>query len=956
MYSSCSWLVTKRDALDTCSKDIRIVFINNRIISKKHNREVNKNCQIKSRENTRNSNDRSFRLLPPIPNVDALIAEKSSHNKISQSCPSRDNSTKTIKEPARQIKRNTFLVHEPSIFTVSDNKEIHDNKDVCDNKETSSSDFTMDGVANKAINNESPTSGSAPIHEYDFYETDTREDDSLTQSEKCGVESVKITFQHSISQSTDSECDDRLENMYTEPLSTVDYLSPFDNMAIDLAQHTDAERLKRPTSLSFEETDGYVPSLRRNKTALRRARSGKLENGSIMDYISISMVSPDLADKVMDWAIQPKSPSESKLSLPEKQPNKCKCIYFKNLWAFLIAFIMCIALAALIFYTEGYFVPKEIKTPATNGTNLKLSDVVPLVTDNKHNGTVSNVTYPTVEESKLPPKVSINWPPNAGLAFALAITLLIAFAVAISKRARCIALLTLPGITTSRGRAIMLTIILRLLVTGPITNTLDNAKKIPEATSCQVEMLSKEVKAIQSDILARIHEYSKEFEETARRMFALQIETLKRIIDAPIRTLESVLSGFQNIKIDISGVNASIIVNNITFYAHDVEDYANEVDAIRYFERPNVTGTDSLSTLGGKLSAEFEDKTYVIRQVLSVLGSVLSVSVLLVFIQACCYHRGYRRHLDHDNIYITHGFKKLDQERRGHLKKTLLPLRRKERSQLIDSTSCCLSGQERVAILWGLIIILPFLAAAVLLIGLDFVLYRTLEVIRKEANVTVSIDGGSGFKIVLNDTSPRIKQLYYQEVPLLFNSNSTSFNYSMEINTERCLPDPLPPFYENTTKLGYLIGMFVGIFVLTILQSYGIRLQHKIAATYYPIREQQRVVYLYHNMMTQRVTFAQLLLGKFMNRNKFVDQDIGFRRWLAAKSPRFGRVMKTIGMLTEHSCVSCGSLKNLRQISDEWCCRTCINRLDKTSKTISKSLSIKSTPTKYSTLPNTHVI
>ncbi|CAH1785287.1 unnamed protein product [Owenia fusiformis] len=619
-----------------------------------------------------------------------------------------------------------------------------------------------------------------------------------------------------------------------DPSSTVEYLSNIDNMAIDLSGHHPEMRPSlRPTSLLLEEDAmADMPSLRKNKTALRNARNAKHQNASIMDYINLSMVSPVVGETMSDWVmVHPQSLTRTYSNSSElERGNKCKCKYFKNIWAFFIALLFCCSLIALIFYTEGYLVPEKKPNTNSNGTSFGIK----LFGQNASFDTPRNDTnaerLPVVEAVNHAPKII--YPPPAGVAIALGIAFLIALAVAMSQRARCIALLTLPGITTSRGRAIMLTIILRLLPTGPITNTLDNAKKIPEATSCQVKMLSQEVRSIQSALLERVHGYSREFEATVRQMFALQIETLKKIIDAPKRLLGD---AFGDIGIDVSGINASVRIHNITLFAHDLEDYSNKVDAERYFDLPNVTGTESLATIGSKLNAEFADKTYFIRRLLSILGSVLSVSVVLVLIQACCYHRGYQRHLDYDNIYVTSAFKELDTERRFQMKKTLLPLRRKERAQYIDSTSCCLSGQERVSVLWGLIVILPFLAGAVLLCLLDFVLYRTLEVIREEANVTVVIDGGTGFKVSLNDTSPRISQLLYQSVPLLFKSNSTTFDYFMQINTERCLPDPLPPFYEDTTRLGHLIAMFGGIFILTILQSYGARLQHKIAAAYYPV-------------------------------------------------------------------------------------------------------------------------
>ncbi|CAH1792631.1 unnamed protein product, partial [Owenia fusiformis] len=170
-----------------------------------------------------------------------------------------------------------------------------------------------------------------------------------------------------------------------------------------------------------------------------------------------------------------------------------------------------------------------------------------------------------------------------------------------------------------------------------------------------------------------------------------------------------------------------------------------------------------------------------------------------VIFQACLYLRGYLHDLDYDNIYITSAFKRFDKG-----ESNLLPLRKKERVHFIDSTAFCLSKQELVSILRGILIILALLAAAVLLCGMDVLIYLVLEVVRKEANVTVLINGGSGFEVALNDTSPSISQILHQEVPILLKGNSTHFKYSLELNTAPCLPDPSPPFYEDKTQLVYL--------------------------------------------------------------------------------------------------------------------------------------------------------
>ncbi|CAH1792692.1 unnamed protein product [Owenia fusiformis] len=400
---------------------------------------------------------------------------------------------------------------------------------------------------------------------------------------------------------------------------------------------------------------------------------------------------------------------------------------------------------------------------------------------------------------------------------------------------------------------------------------------IPDIIPCQIGMISQEIMAMQS---ASGGAYNKEFEDAVKRMTTLNIETIKKIIDVPKQTLEMFSSALKHVILDINGVNASITVNNVTLSLHDVEDYENDVNTIRHIEHPSVKGTDSLFTIGAKVSALFVDTTNFIQQLLSYMLWIVAFAITIcMLIQACYFLYRYLRYHD-DNIYFTsEEFKKLDWENN---ESKLLPLRGQERTQLIDSKSWwqrCPSCSQLLVILWEVfhLFIPTFFAMVVLFCVFDGLLYQTIEVLQREANVSVVIGGGSGFEVVFNNTSPGIRQLYH-----LFPSNSTSFNYSFEVNTEGCLPIPLPPFYQDSTKLGCLIGMCIGIVFLTFLNpyAYGRKIQHKIAAMFYPKREQERISYLYRDLLNQR----EMCDGN----------DIPVLHWFAARIPLFKRVLKML--------------------------------------------------------------
>ncbi|CAH1792630.1 unnamed protein product, partial [Owenia fusiformis] len=145
----------------------------------------------------------------------------------------------------------------------------------------------------------------------------------------------------------------------------------------------------------------------------------------------------------------------------------------------------CIVLASLLFYVEEHSVPNQ-----------------------KTNGTVNTTAKPVHGETKSHIEDDSYYPPTEEVALVMTVSVLTSLAVVKFKCVRVIALLALPGISTSRGRAIMLTIIIRLLLSGPITNSLDNARKIKGTISCQVNMFSEELKNMQSALLLDIQEFT----------------------------------------------------------------------------------------------------------------------------------------------------------------------------------------------------------------------------------------------------------------------------------------------------------------------------------------------------------------------------------------------------------------------------------------------------------------
>ena len=73
---------------------------------------------------------------------------------------------------------------------------------------------------------------------------------------------------------------------------------------------------------------------------------------------------------------------------------------------------------------------------------------------------------------------------HIGLLTSSALTLTVGIASIFSRHTRCILMLIMPGIVTGRGRAFLLTVVLGLLIEGPVNSINYNINQIIESTIC----------------------------------------------------------------------------------------------------------------------------------------------------------------------------------------------------------------------------------------------------------------------------------------------------------------------------------------------------------------------------------------------------------------------------------------------------------------------------------------
>ena len=402
-------------------------------------------------------------------------------------------------------------------------------------------------------------------------------------------------------------------------------------------------------------------------------------------------------------------------------------------------------------------------------------------------------------------------------------------------------------------------------------------------------------------------------------------------IRGQVDRFEDVIHNMQTLMVAFGGFfnprpMITIPLGNYTLTEFDIFNYTNQPNVTEFYSKPNISSKNPLESIKEGVETEIRNQTETLHGIVSTLNTVLPCTMILLFLQAFFYYRGYTKKVEYDNIYISHKFKEIDRYRKNKGKKSILPLRFREQGNLIDSTSLCLSRREAKEFFVGLLIFIIFFIVGAFLILADYGLYNTLDIISRHANTSLTITGGTGFQINLpnGSFSPNLKLWLKEEFPDVFESNSTMLDYHSVAETEHCLPIPEPPFLDHTPGMVKLCSLYVGVFILTLLQSYGLRAQHKIAGYFYKEQARKRITYLYHTLLTQRITFSQLLIRRFKG-VKSEDQSPHFEDWLAAKCHCIGKLIHCFGVAQGKTCISCATKDNLRQVGDEWCCEDCLS-------------------------------
>ncbi|XP_007436354.1 E3 ubiquitin-protein ligase DCST1 [Python bivittatus] len=322
------------------------------------------------------------------------------------------------------------------------------------------------------------------------------------------------------------------------------------------------------------------------------------------------------------------------------------------------------------------------------------------------------------------------------------------------------------------------------------------------------------------------------------------------------------------------------------------------------------------------VNEQVSESTRRLGTAVSMLRVLLSCTFILVFASAYSYTNKYNEDIRFDNLYISRYFRQIDARRRKQKKRTLLPLRRAEESRVVDPLRLTFQPAETKSVMLELLGCLPPLLFLLIACALDSLLYTIFSTIRNHSFIQYSFRSSHHLEVKVGGET-LMARLLRSTIGAL----NTSSEMVMETNNLQCLPEARGMSKAQYVNCAIPLG---GLVALCFLQVYVFRIRRVIAAFYFPKREKKRILFLYNEMLRQRMAFITV------QRKRII---LCARRRKRVKKPlvdRIGRWCPFLKRCLLRRCILCNrpESRNSRTCPNADCetvyCRLCWQDMGKT--------------------------
>ncbi|KAM8708200.1 hypothetical protein ACLKA7_015211 [Drosophila subpalustris] len=245
---------------------------------------------------------------------------------------------------------------------------------------------------------------------------------------------------------------------------------------------------------------------------------------------------------------------------------------------------------------------------------------------------------------------------------------------------------------------------------------------------------------------------------------------------------------------------------------------------------------------------DFERRRQKFKTLMTIIDKLMCLFIIYVIWSAMEYLWKYRSQVDFDNFYITEYFKHLDARRKNSNQRSVLPLRRLDKSRTVDEDEVCstIVAESGIEIYHMLLLSLEMITTGIFIL-LDRMVVNLLRIINHRSLISYHQEGEHEVRFRINGTGLMAR---------LLRTTMKNFNIHERVSTslsnEECLPvaSALPvSFYIKLTLIYVII-------ILLIYQSTSImRLRRVICSYFFYKREKKRICFLYGSMLRNHASY-----------------------------------------------------------------------------------------------------
>lgn len=297
-----------------------------------------------------------------------------------------------------------------------------------------------------------------------------------------------------------------------------------------------------------------------------------------------------------------------------------------------------------------------------------------------------------------------------------------------------------------------------------------------------------------------------------------------------------------------------------------------------------------------------------------------------VFVNSFKYNFKYLRDVAFDNECLTEYFRHIDARRYLLSKRTVLPLKKFEQKMFKYPFQLFISAYQRPTIRLNLAIQSSLVVTFVISILIDYVLYDFLNIIKHLIVIEYSYKSYNSLNMTISGEGFVANML--KKLAGLVNKGDEN-NFESNVSTEKCTPTLAK---TDTAYVVKLMGQFVLLAALILVEIYVKRFNKQICAFFYPKWEKKRIVWLYNHMLKKRSLFIRNAKKKilFKIRNDLIRPERGLLNILNSK--KLIVYLNMIGIARNY-CILCDHLLKKRQIECAKCtilyCVECWKDLEK---------------------------